>query len=50
VELAEPNPNHPAALIRGGNFGIGTSSGVFAVYAGANVDAVSRSIGFRCAR
>jgi formylglycine-generating enzyme required for sulfatase activity len=47
---APTDPLLPAALFRGGNFAIGSRSGVFAVYAGAQVNSVSRSIGFRCAR
>jgi hypothetical protein len=47
---AETDPLLPAALFRGGNFAIGSRSGVFAVYAGAQVSSVSRSVGFRCAR
>jgi hypothetical protein len=47
---ATTDPLRPAALFRGGNFGIGSRGGVFAVYAGVQVSSVSRSIGFRCAR
>jgi formylglycine-generating enzyme required for sulfatase activity len=44
------SPNLPSALFRGGNFGIGTRSGVFAIHASGVPYAQSRSIGFRCAR
>jgi formylglycine-generating enzyme required for sulfatase activity len=50
TELVSVRPNLPAAVIRGGNFGIDTRSGVFAFYAGSPPSNVSRSIGFRCAR
>jgi formylglycine-generating enzyme required for sulfatase activity len=50
VELVTTDPNVPAGIIRGGNFGIDARGGVFAYYAGANPSAFSRSIGFRCAR
>jgi hypothetical protein len=50
AELVQVHPNYPGALIRGGNFGIDTRGGVFAIYAGASPNTVSRSIGFRCGR
>ncbi len=50
VELFPLLPHLPAGTIRGGNFGIDTRGGVFAIYQGGHVSSVSRSIGFRCAR
>lgn len=50
MELAEPVPNLPAAIIRGGNSRIAPRSGAFAIYAGAPPTTQSATIGFRCAR
>jgi hypothetical protein len=50
VETVIEGTNLPAGWIRGGNVGVGTRAGVFALYGAASVATISRSIGFRCAR
>ncbi len=50
VEETPQVPGLPAGIIRGGNWAIGTRSGVFALFAGIPVQTRSRSTGFRCAR
>jgi hypothetical protein len=50
VEETSVVPGVPGGIIRGGNFGIGATGGVFAIYGGIPVYTESRSTGFRCAR
>lgn len=49
-EVVEFDPALPGAIIRGGNFAVGTRNGAFAYFSGVNPHNVSRSTGFRCAR
>jgi hypothetical protein len=50
ADIFPVSPNAPGAIIRGGNFAVGTRNGVFAIYGGGPPFSVSRSTGFRCAR
>jgi hypothetical protein len=50
ADILSVGPHAPAAIIRGGNYAVGSRNGLYAIHGGVVTYNVSRSTGFRCAR